>query len=78
MAMFEQSNPTAPSPVIGFTADGFPIYGSYIDDNGTIRPARSSYRLKAGTLGFIEYNGSQIRAFAYPKSFGNFDLIETV
>ena len=34
------------SPVVGFAADGFPIYGSYFNDNGTIRKATSSYRLK--------------------------------
>ncbi|WP_038199663.1 YHYH protein [Vibrio nigripulchritudo] len=37
------------SPVIGFAADGFPIYGSCFDDNGTVRKATPSYRLKSGT-----------------------------
>lgn len=36
------------SPVVGFAADGFAIYGSFIDDNGTIRKVQSSYRLKSG------------------------------
>jgi len=36
------------SGVIGFAADGFPIYGPYFDAGGAIRPATSSYRLKAG------------------------------
>ena len=49
MALFEQSNPFEASPVIGFAADGFPIFGKYINDGGTIRAARSSYRLKSGT-----------------------------
>lgn len=31
------------SPVIGFAADGFPIYGSCFNDNGTVRKATSSY-----------------------------------
>ncbi len=30
-------------------ADGFPIYGSFINDNGTIRAATTSYQLKSGT-----------------------------
>jgi arylsulfatase A-like enzyme len=47
-AMYEQDNPTAASPVVGFAADGFPIFGPYIDDNGTIRKVFSSYRLKQG------------------------------
>lgn len=37
------------SPVIGFAADGFPIYGSYFNDGGTVRQATSSYRLRSGT-----------------------------
>lgn len=49
MAMFEQTNATTPSPVIGFAADGFPIFGSFISDGGTIRKATSSYQLKSGT-----------------------------
>lgn len=49
MALFEQTDPTGPSPVIGFAADGFPIFGSFIDDDGTIRAATTSYQLKTGT-----------------------------
>ena len=48
MAMFSgdcAAGATA-SPVIGFAADGFPIHGSCIDDDGTIRNASSSYLLK--------------------------------
>ena len=37
-----------PSGVIGFAADGYPIFGPYFDAGGTIRPATSSYRLKSG------------------------------
>lgn len=52
LALFADDS-TQASPVIGFAADGFPIYGSYIDsaltqnDEG-IRKATSSYRLKQG------------------------------
>jgi len=42
LALFEQSNPTSPSPVIGFAADGFPVFGSFILDGGTIRRATTS------------------------------------
>lgn len=41
--------PTAPSPVIGFAADGFPIFGPYFDDGTAIRAARSGYSLRQGT-----------------------------
>ena len=48
MAMFETdcSKVSSASPVIGFAADGFPIFGSCFSDNGSIRNAQSSYRLK--------------------------------
>ena len=36
------------SPVVGFAADGFPIFGSYFDDAGLVRKAESSYQLKTG------------------------------
>lgn len=46
------------SPVIGFAADGYPIFGSYFDDNGTIRKAISSYQLKSGTRSAVTFNGT--------------------
>ena len=50
MAMFESDCETIGrvSPVIGFAADGFPIYGSCFEDDGTVRKVRSSYVLKDG------------------------------
>ena len=47
-ALFSTDEPIE-SPVVGFAADGFPIFGSFINDNGLIREVRSSYRLKSGT-----------------------------
>ena len=50
MAMFDDHPGTDGSPVIGFAADGFPIYGSYFKDaTGTVRKAKSGYTLKSGT-----------------------------
>ena len=46
-SMYDDSG-NAASGVIGFAADGFPIFGPYIDDNGTIREVQSGYVLKAG------------------------------
>lgn len=48
MALFESTCGDNPSGVIGFAADGFPIYGSCITDpdTGAIRKASSSYALK--------------------------------
>jgi hypothetical protein len=47
-AMFisDCASATAASPVIGFAGDGFPIFGSCIDDGGSLRRATSSYVLK--------------------------------
>ncbi|HMB93081.1 MAG TPA: YHYH protein, partial [Rhodothermales bacterium] len=47
-ALFDDSDASTPSPVIGFAADGFPIFGSFFDDHGTVRKAESSYQLKTG------------------------------
>lgn len=34
--------------LIGVAADGFPVFGPWIDDNGLIRKATSSYQMKTG------------------------------
>ena len=47
-AFYHAENNGTESPVVGFAADGFPIFGPYFDDGGSIRKAQSSYRLKAG------------------------------
>jgi hypothetical protein len=40
---------TEVSPVIGFAADGFPVYGPYFDDGTQVRAAVSGYTLRSGT-----------------------------
>lgn len=47
-AMFDDNPGDQGSPVIGFAADGFPIYGSYFLDEttGAVREAKSGYTLK--------------------------------
>lgn len=47
-ALFDVTDLSAESPVIGFAADGFPIFGSIINDGGTLRPVKSGYALKSG------------------------------
>ncbi len=49
-ALFDDSPGPEGSPVIGFAADGFPIYGSYFvaPDTGELRAAVSGYTLKPG------------------------------
>jgi YHYH protein len=46
-ALYDNSG-TVASPVIGFAADGFPIYGPYINDHGTVRRVKSSYQPNPG------------------------------
>lgn len=76
MALFEQENPTAPSPVIGFAADGFPIFGSYISDGGTLRRATPSYRLRSGTRPGGPggaYDGTFVDDWEYVAGSGDLD-----
>ncbi|MEP2845573.1 MAG: YHYH protein, partial [Alphaproteobacteria bacterium] len=76
MALFEQMAPNGPSPVIGFAADGFPVFGSFIDDGGTIRKAATSYRLKTGTRPGGPggtYDGTFIDDWEYVEGSGDLD-----
>lgn len=76
MALFEQENPTAPSPVIGFAADGFPIFGSFIEDDGILRKATTSYQLKSGLRAGGpggEYDGTYIDDWEYVAGSGDLD-----
>lgn len=49
-ALFDENPGADGSPVIGFAADGFPIYGSYfLDSNtGSVRKAISGFTLRTG------------------------------
>lgn len=58
-ALFSQSA-TEESGVIGFAADGFPIFGSYVNDKGQIRKVTSSYQLKSGNRPVIDVGGSSV------------------
>jgi hypothetical protein len=50
-ALFDDAPGPEGSPVIGFAADGFPIYGSHFVDpaSGQLRKAVSGYTLKVGS-----------------------------
>jgi hypothetical protein len=56
-AMFDSWGDTE-SGVIGFAADGFPIYGPYINDEGTVRAVVSGYALKTGDRVSMEGEGA--------------------
>ena len=68
------------SPVVGFAADGFPIFGTYFNDAGTIRKATSSYQLKSGARVAISginpggtYDGTFRDDYEYTAASGDLD-----
>lgn len=78
IALFED-NANQDSPVIGFAADGFPIYGTYFDDQGDVRSVKSSYRLKSGSRPSGaenpggSYDGSFRDDYEYVAGLGDLD-----
>ncbi len=73
-AMFDDNPGANGSPVIGFAADGFPIYGSYfLDGSGTVRKAVSGYTLKSGTRpsGPMNPGGTYNGTYIQDYEFGN-------
>ena len=79
MAMFDDDPGENGSPVIGFAADGFPIYGTYFNDGSTVRKATSSYVLIAGTRPSTAtdpggtYDGTYIDDYEYQAGSGDLD-----
>jgi hypothetical protein len=80
-AMYDMSGDTA-SGVIGFAADGFPIYGPYIDDGGTIRKVTSGYVLKTGARANQngegafpggDYDGTYVDDYQWESGEGDLD-----
>ena len=80
-ALFDDHPSTNGSPVIGFAADGFPIYGSYFYDSesGKLTKATSGYTLKAGERAGPDsqnpggmHSGIYTRDWEYTKA-GNLD-----
>ena len=73
---------SVPSPVIGFAADGYPIYGSYFLDAETasVRKVVSSYHLLEGNRPGPDnndpggsYNGTYIDDYQYIENSGDLD-----
>ncbi len=70
------ASPLTASGVIGFAADGFPIYGPYFEDNGEIKLARTSYRLKSGSRPdgpSGDYDGQFRDDYEYINGLGDLD-----
>ncbi|MCO4797951.1 MAG: sulfatase-like hydrolase/transferase [Colwelliaceae bacterium] len=78
VALFDDNN-SQDSPVIGFAADGFPIFGSNFEHQGTIRKAQSSYRLKVGSRPSGQgepggnYDGTYRDDYEYIEGIGDLD-----
>lgn len=78
LALFDQQG-ASESPLIGFAADGFPIFGSYINDNGAIRAVTSSYQLKTGSRPQSAndpggtYDGTFVDDYHYVAGSGDLD-----
>ena len=81
-ALYDQNSTTVESPLIGFAADGYPIFGPYFEDSGTIRKAVSCYTLKSGSraqlveqeTGYFpggSYDGTYIQDYEFNQA--NFD-----
>lgn len=74
-------NATKHSPLVGWAADGFPIYAlyGYKDNAKQVVPVRSSYRLKqgsrptGGTNPGGTYDGTFLNDYEYVKGAGNLD-----
>ena len=78
-ALYQDDNDSSVSPLVGFAADGYPIFGPYFDDNGTIRKAVSSFQVKNGSRpsGTGEpggnYDGTYRDDYQYVESYGDLD-----
>ena len=77
--MFDEDHDVE-SPVIGFAADGFPIFGSYFNDNGIILKVTSSYQLKPGQRTAVNginpggsYDGTFVDDYEYVSGLGDLD-----
>lgn len=78
-ALYDTTGATE-SPLIGFAADGFPIYGPYINDLGTIRKVKSGYKRIGGNRPADScpagtYDGTFIQDYEYKPDVGD-DLDE--
>jgi YHYH protein len=67
------------SPMIGVAADSFPVFGPWINDDGVIRKAQSSYQLKTGLRitsalsPSAPYDGSTVADYEYIAGSGDLD-----
>lgn len=66
------------SPLIGYAADGFPIYAITVEEGGTVQKMQSSYRLKSGNRPggsgpSGDYDGTFVQDYAFVDGAGDLD-----
>ncbi|MEX0286694.1 MAG: YHYH protein [Paracoccaceae bacterium] len=67
-----------PSPLIGYAADGFPVYAITANISGRVKKMRSSYRLKSGSrpggsAPSGRYDGTFVQDYQYVAGAGDLD-----
>jgi arylsulfatase A-like enzyme len=78
-ALYQDDNDSVVSPLVGFAADGYPIFGPYFDDNGTIRKAVSSFQVISGNRPSGTdspggtYDGTYRDDYQYVVNYGDLD-----
>jgi len=78
-AFYAENDNSAESPVVGFAADGYPIFGPFIEDNGSIRKVTSSFRLRSGSRATVagspggDYDGTYRDDYEYVAGHGDLD-----
>jgi len=78
-ALYQDDNNNTESPLVGFAADGYPIFGPYFDDNGSIRKAVSSFQVKDGSRPSDanspggNYDGTYRDDYQYVENYGDLD-----
>jgi len=78
-ALYQDDNNNSESPLVGFAADGYPIFGPYFDDNGTIRKAVSSFQVISGSRPTGadspggNYDGTYRDDYKYVANYGDLD-----
>lgn len=74
-ALYDDSGASA-FQVIGVAADGFPIFGPWINDDGLIRKVTSSYVLREGqrpAIPVAPYDGTFVEDYEYVTGQGDLD-----
>jgi arylsulfatase A-like enzyme len=78
-ALYQDDTNNAVSPLVGFAADGYPIFGPYFDDNGTIRKAVPSFQVISGSRPSGadspggNYDGTYRDDYQYVENYGDLD-----